>query len=96
VGAGYAGLRHILEIQPDILKLDIALVRGVDADPAKCALVRSMVAFARSVGCEILAEGVETQAEADMVAELGVGLAQGYLFGRPLPLAAALGRRPAA
>lgn len=96
VGAGYAGLRHILEIQPDILKLDIALVRGVDADPAKCALVRSMVAFARSVGCEILAEGVETQAEADIVAELGVGLAEGYLFGRPLPLAAALGRRPAA
>lgn len=87
VGAGYAGLRHILEIEPDILKLDIALVRGVDADPAKRALAGSIVAFASSVGCVVLAEGVETKAEADILAGLGVGFGQGYFFGRPKPLA---------
>ncbi len=96
VGAGYAGLRHILEIEPDILKLDIVLVRGVDDDPAKRALVGSIVGFASNVGCAVLAEGVETEAEADMLATLGVGFGQGYLFGRPQPLAVALDRRPAA
>jgi EAL domain-containing protein (putative c-di-GMP-specific phosphodiesterase class I) len=96
VGAGYAGLRHILEIEPDILKLDISLVRGVDADPTKGALVGSMVAFASRVGCVVLAEGVETEAEAEMLLRLGVGFGQGYLFGRPQPLAGAVSRRSAA
>ena len=96
VGAGYAGLRHILEIEPDILKLDIALVRDLDADPAKRALAESIVAFASSVGCVVLAEGVETEAEAETLAGLGVSLGQGYLFGRPEPLVAAVDRRPAA
>jgi EAL domain-containing protein (putative c-di-GMP-specific phosphodiesterase class I) len=62
-GAGYAGLRHILEIRPQIVKLDIALVRGVNADPARRALISSMVAFAAETNCALVAEGVETEAE---------------------------------
>lgn len=85
-GAGYAGLQHILEIQPDIVKLDIALVRSVDADPARRALISSMVTFARETGSTLLAEGVETEAELATLRSLGVILAQGYLLGRPEPI----------
>jgi EAL domain-containing protein (putative c-di-GMP-specific phosphodiesterase class I) len=83
VGAGYAGLRHILEIRPDILKLDIGLVRAVDEDAAKRALIGSIVAFSRETGSVVLAEGIETDAESQTLLALGVELGQGYLFGRP-------------
>jgi EAL domain-containing protein (putative c-di-GMP-specific phosphodiesterase class I) len=82
-GSGYAGLQHLLEIQPDIMKLDIALVRSVDVDPGRRALIASMIAFAHETGCTVLAEGVETQAELDTLRALGVTLGQGYLLGRP-------------
>lgn len=82
-GAGYASLRHILELQPDTVKLDVALVRGIDTDPARQALVAGMCHFTTQTGTVLLAEGVETQTEADTLAELGVQLVQGYLFGRP-------------
>lgn len=82
-GAGFASLRHILELDPDIVKLDIGLIRGIDADPARQALAAGMCHFALKTGTTLVAEGVETQAEADTVHELGVELAQGYLFGRP-------------
>jgi EAL domain-containing protein (putative c-di-GMP-specific phosphodiesterase class I) len=82
-GAGYAGLQHILEIRPDIVKLDIALVRGVDGDPVRRALVAGMVAFAREGGCSLLAEGIETDSELSTLQTLGVALGQGYLLGRP-------------
>ena len=82
-GAGYAGLRHILEIRPQIVKLDIALVRGVNADPARRALISSMVAFAAETDCALVAEGVETEAELATLRGLGVAFGQGYLFGRP-------------
>jgi EAL domain-containing protein (putative c-di-GMP-specific phosphodiesterase class I) len=85
-GAGYAGLRHILEIRPHIVKLDIALVRGVDADPARRALISSMVAFATETNCALVAEGVETEAELVTLRGLGVTFGQGYLFGRPAPI----------
>jgi EAL domain-containing protein (putative c-di-GMP-specific phosphodiesterase class I) len=87
-GAGYAGLHHILELRPDLIKLDMGLTRDVDCDPARQALAAALVAFARDTGSEIIAEGVETQAELDALRALGVGLAQGYLLGRPMPLAA--------
>jgi EAL domain-containing protein (putative c-di-GMP-specific phosphodiesterase class I) len=64
-GAGYASLRHILELRPDIVKLDIALVRGIDADPARQAMVAGMRHFAAETLTHLLAEGVETQAEVD-------------------------------
>jgi PAS domain S-box-containing protein len=85
-GAGFASLRHVLELAPDIVKLDIGLIRGIDSDPARQALAAGMCHFGIKTGTTMIAEGVETQAEAEVVRELGVELAQGYLFGRPEPL----------
>jgi EAL domain-containing protein (putative c-di-GMP-specific phosphodiesterase class I) len=89
VGAGYAGLRHIVDLEPDILKLDMSLTRDIAADPARRALAQAMVSFAREIGCSIVAEGVETEAERAALAALGVTLAQGYYFSRPMPVVAA-------
>ncbi|MGC8498379.1 MAG: PAS domain S-box protein [Acidimicrobiales bacterium] len=86
-GAGYASMRHILELHPDIVKLDISLVRGIDQDEAKQALVAGMRRFAARTAMTLLAEGVETAAEAQVLEQLGVELAQGYHFSRPLPVA---------
>ena len=85
-GAGYAGLRHILELNPHYVKLDLSLVRNIDGDPARQAMVAGMAHFARHSGCELIAEGIETQAELDTLDRLGIGLGQGYLFGKPAPL----------
>ena len=82
-GSGYAGLQHLLEIKPDIMKLDIALVRTVDHDPGRHALIASMITFARETGCIVLAEGIETAEELEALCALGVDLGQGYLLGRP-------------
>ena len=82
-GAGFASLRHVLAIAPDIVKIDMALVRGIDADPVRQALVRALAALSDTAGSILLAEGVETQQELDMLAGLGVRLAQGYLLARP-------------
>ena len=82
-GAGYSGLQRIIELAPDLIKLDITLVRGIEGDPGRQALVAGMVHFARQTGSTLLAEGIETRAEAKLLRELGVDLGQGYLFGRP-------------
>jgi EAL domain-containing protein (putative c-di-GMP-specific phosphodiesterase class I) len=89
-GAGYASLRHILRLTPDVIKLDMTLVRGIDTDTARAALASSLVSFASRVGATIVAEGVETQAELDTLADLGVDAVQGFLLARPgeLPLPA--------
>jgi EAL domain-containing protein (putative c-di-GMP-specific phosphodiesterase class I) len=92
-GAGFASLRHILELQPAFVKLDISLVRGIDADPAKQALVAGMRFFARTTKRRLIAEGVETEAEAEALRSLEIRLAQGYLFGRPVPASSHEGRR---
>ena len=84
-GAGVANFTHIIELQPDFVKLDIGLVRGVDADPGRQAMVVAMRHFARTSGCRLVAEGVETRAEADALAAFGVEFGQGYLLGRPEP-----------
>lgn len=89
VGAGYAGLRHMLDLEPDVLKLDIGLTRNVDRDPARRALIAAMVRFAGDIGAQIVAEGVEREGERRALAGLGVGHAQGWLFSRALPLVAA-------
>ena len=100
-GAGYASLNHILRLRPDVIKLDVALTRDVDSDPARQALAKALTDFARSIGASIVAEGVETQAELDMLSWLGVTCAQGYFLARPgdLPLpaidAVPVGRRRA-
>lgn len=82
-GAGFASFRHILELQPHFVKLDIGLVRGIDADPARQALVAGMRYFATKTRCTLLAEGIETSAEAAMLRSLAVRIGQGFLLGRP-------------
>ncbi len=82
-GAGYAGLALLAEFQPDVVKLDMGLVRGIDAHAARATIVAGMVSTCRALGCRVVAEGVETPAEYDRLRELGIDLFQGYLFARP-------------
>jgi PAS domain S-box-containing protein len=86
-GAGFSSLRHILELHPAFVKLDRWLVADLDTDEARQAMIAGIGHFARSTGCRIIAEGLETQAERDTLNALGIRLAQGYLLGRPLPAA---------
>ncbi|GGD58534.1 EAL domain-containing protein [Erythrobacter arachoides] len=89
VGTGYAGLRHIVDLQPDILKMDMVLTRGIERDPARKAMTAALVQLGQGLGCSIVAEGIETEAEAEAMKALGVDCGQGYLFSRPLPTVAA-------
>lgn len=82
-GAGFASLRHILDLAPDVIKIDIGITRGVDSDPSRAAIVTMLVSFAERMGVRVVAEGVETEAERDTMLELGAVYGQGYLFGRP-------------
>jgi EAL domain-containing protein (putative c-di-GMP-specific phosphodiesterase class I) len=82
-GAGYAGLHHILELRPQYVKLDISLVRNVDTDPARQAMVTGMAHFAESVGCALIAEGIETANELTALRLLNVQFGQGFFLGRP-------------
>lgn len=82
-GAGFASLQHVLHLTPDIVKLDIAFVRGIDADPARRAVARALVGFASELGSTMVAEGVEREDELAVLTELGVECGQGYLLGRP-------------
>lgn len=82
-GSGYASLRHILNIAPDIIKLDIDLIRNIQADPARRALALAFSSYGNEIGCEVVAEGVETEAELATLRRLGVSRVQGYLLGRP-------------
>jgi EAL domain-containing protein (putative c-di-GMP-specific phosphodiesterase class I) len=90
-GAGYASMRHILELSPDIIKLDMSITQGIDHDFKRRALASSLIAFARETGSSVVAEGVETQQELEALRALGVHKIQGYLLGRPQPLSEALG-----
>jgi EAL domain-containing protein (putative c-di-GMP-specific phosphodiesterase class I)/CheY-like chemotaxis protein len=83
IGAGYAGLRHLLALEPDIIKLDISLVSGIDSRPGARALVKALVAFADDIGADIIAEGVEEGGEAEELRSIGVHWAQGNFLGRP-------------
>lgn len=87
-GAGFASLVHILNLGPDIIKLDRSITRGVDRDPVRSALASALVSFAAEIGAEVTAEGIETQAELDTVRALGIRHGQGYLLGMPTPIAA--------
>lgn len=82
-GAGYAGLQQILALRPSVLKLDRALVADVDRDEVKSALVEMLGVFANRIDAWVLAEGIETEAEALHCMQLGVPLAQGWFFARP-------------
>lgn len=85
-GAGYASFRHILNLRPDMIKLDISITRDVDSDRTRRALAAALIQFAKETGSYIVAEGVETAAELATLRGLRVDKAQGYLIGRPMPL----------
>jgi len=84
-GAGVANFNHLVELRPNFVKIDTSLVRGVDADLSRRAVVVGLIHFAAEAGCEVIAEGIETQAERRTIVELGVSLGQGYLLAKPAP-----------
>jgi EAL domain-containing protein (putative c-di-GMP-specific phosphodiesterase class I) len=82
-GAGFASLRHIIDLHPDYIKLDLGIVRGVDRDPSRAAMAEMLVRFADRLGIRVVAEGIETESERTALVALGAEWGQGYLFGRP-------------
>lgn len=82
-GAGHAGLKQLMTVRPDIVKLDQGLIRDIHTDPARMALVESFVRFARDVGATVCAEGIESLDELAVLADLDVQWGQGYALGRP-------------
>lgn len=82
-GAGFASLHHIVELRPDIIKIDRSLIDGVSADRSRRSVVKALVALADDLGAGSVAEGVERRADLDTARELGVQAAQGYLLARP-------------
>jgi EAL domain-containing protein (putative c-di-GMP-specific phosphodiesterase class I) len=82
-GAGFAGLRHIVELRPSFVKLDRQLIADLDHDEARQAMVAGLIHFARNSGCWLIAEGVETEAELRCLRALQLRYVQGYLVGRP-------------
>jgi EAL domain-containing protein (putative c-di-GMP-specific phosphodiesterase class I) len=85
-GVAYGSLEAIMELNPDFIKVDLSLVRGIDTDPPRQELLRSLHAVAVKLGAQIIAEGIETSEELATLHAIGVPLGQGYLFGRPAPL----------
>src|SRR5262245_18548888 len=83
LGAGYAGLTSFAQLEPEVVKVDMSLVRGIDRSPVKQKLVRSIIALCTELGIQLVAEGIETPAERDAVVALGGDLCQGYLFAKP-------------
>jgi EAL domain-containing protein (putative c-di-GMP-specific phosphodiesterase class I)/DNA-binding NarL/FixJ family response regulator len=85
-GAGFASLRHALQLSPDFIKLDVSLTRGIDSDRRRHALAAGLIGFANELGAAVVAEGIETRAELDTARELGVQYGQGYFIAAPGPL----------
>jgi EAL domain-containing protein (putative c-di-GMP-specific phosphodiesterase class I) len=83
LGEGYSGLTSFAQLEPETVKLDMSLIRGVDRVPMKRKLVRAMATLCRELDARLVAEGVETPAERDTLTELGVDLLQGFLFALP-------------
>lgn len=82
-GAGFNGLNDLLQLRPAMVKLDMGLVRGIDADRARQLLVKGVVDACSAFGCRVVGEGVETEAELAMLSSLGIRLVQGHLLARP-------------
>jgi EAL domain-containing protein (putative c-di-GMP-specific phosphodiesterase class I) len=83
LGSGYAGLNSFAQLEPEFVKLDMTLVRDVDQRPTQRRLIGSMVSLCKDLGIGVIAEGIETAAERDVLLELGCDLLQGYYFARP-------------
>jgi diguanylate cyclase (GGDEF)-like protein len=84
-GAGYAGLQQLMRVAPDLIKLDRSLVQNINEDTAKQALVESFVRFGRRTGAQVVAEGIETEEELRVLADLDVTYGQGYFLAKPGP-----------
>lgn len=82
-GAGYAGLNLLASFQPDFIKLDMELIRGIDTSRQRQTIVAAVVAMARQLGVAVIAEGIETEAELVTLQAAGIQLVQGYLFAKP-------------
>jgi len=82
-GAGYAGFDFLAAFQPDVLKIDMHLVRDIDTDRVKRAIVSGLAGICREIGVRVIGEGVETRGELHALTDMGVELFQGYLFARP-------------
>jgi EAL domain-containing protein (putative c-di-GMP-specific phosphodiesterase class I) len=83
LGAGYAGLTSFAHLEPEVVKVDMSLIRGLDQSPTKQKLLRSIVGLCRDLEIKMIAEGIETIEERDTLVRLGGDLCQGYLFARP-------------
>ena len=88
-GAGYNSFKHVLDLKPELIKLDISLTRAINRDPARRALADALTQFGRAMGSQIVAEGVESAGELETLRAIGVTKVQGYLVGRPMPLSVA-------
>lgn len=82
-GSGYSGLNLLATFQPKVLKIDMALTRGIDHDAVRQAIVEGIVLVARRLGIVVIAEGIETREECSTLSALGIDLMQGYFFARP-------------
>ena len=82
-GAGYAGMKLLSDFQPDIIKIDMDLIRNVDTNRPRQAIVRSLVRLCEELGIQVVAEGIETAGERDFLHDAGIRLMQGYLFAKP-------------
>jgi len=85
-GAGYASLTHILRLRPELIKLDTSITRDIHLDRPRQALARALIGYAAETGVAVVAEGIETEAELEVVTRLGAPLGQGFHLGRPRPL----------
>ena len=85
LGSGYSALNLVAELNPDLIKLDMTLIRGVDESPVRQNLLRNMLAFANDLGAKVVAEGVETRSELETLCDLGCDLVQGYYLAVPSP-----------
>ena len=86
LGAGFANLRHILRLAPDLVKLDLSLTHEIARDPARTALASSLVGFAEGVGALIVAEGISSDEDLELLRSLGVDYGQGFHLARPSAL----------
>jgi EAL domain-containing protein (putative c-di-GMP-specific phosphodiesterase class I) len=82
-GAGYSGLNLLADFQPDLIKLDMALIRDVDRDRVRQVIVRGIVTICEQLGVTVIAEGIESAGERDFLADCGIFLMQGYWFAKP-------------
>jgi len=83
-GSGFASFNHVLHLAPDVIKLDISLIRGIDHDPAKQSLARALLRFgSEAFGTTFVAEGIETRGELGTLRSLGFHSGQGFILGRP-------------